>query len=129
MKKLAFLLFMLPLVALAQKTAKIKSSQQSDGFVINGDIKGLEDGSTIELLNSSTGAPEYTATSKGGKFTLTGKVQVPDYKAMMINKKAPYITFFLDNSVCNLKGSADNLEAAVLTGSKVNDQYLSLIHI
>jgi peroxiredoxin len=124
MKKLALFLLILPLMATAQKKSKSTPAPASDGFVINGEIKGLEDGATIELLNSSTGAPEYSTTSQGGKFTLSGKVQVPDYKAMMINKKPPYITFFLDNSITSLKGSSDNLEAAVLSGSKANDEFM-----
>lgn len=126
MKKIALLLLFLPFFSLAQKKSKSRevSEPSVDGFIINGEIKGLEDGSTVELLNSSTGAPEYSATAQGGKFTLTGKVQVPDYKAMMINKKPPYITFFLDNSVTSLKGSADNLEGAVLTGSKSNNEFM-----
>ena len=59
----------------------------------------------------------------GGKFTLTGKVNIPDYKALVFNKKPPYVTFFLDNSETYVRCKFEQLDKAVLTGSPENDRY------
>lgn len=125
MKKLFFLLAILPLFTLAQDKSKTKASE---GYVINGNIEGLEDGTTVELL-SNNGQQEADAVVKGGKFVLKGKLQVPDFKALTFNKKPPYVAFFLDNSETTLSGNKAEIEKSVLTGSKSNDEYRNYLGI
>jgi peroxiredoxin len=125
MNKLFFLLAFLPFISTAQDKSKSKAS---DGYVINGKIEGLEDGTTVELL-SNNGQQEADAIVKDGQFILKGKVQVPDFKALTFNKKPPYVPFFLDNSTTTLTGTKAEIERSVLNGSKSNDEYRSYLAI
>jgi len=125
MNKLFFLFALLPFLSPAQDKS---TSKASDGYVINGAIQGLEDGTTVQLL-SNNGQQESEAVVKDGKFILVGKVQVPDFKALTINKQPPYVPFFLDNSVTSLTGSKAEIEKSVLNGSKSNDEYRNYLAI
>ena len=117
MKKYVLFLFLLPLTVIAQKTstsatkketAETKLVKPADGFLIIGNIKGFPDGTPVFLLNGNTGAQEATGQFVKNKFTLTGKVDVPDFKVISINSKAPYITLFLDNSLVNVTARPDS---------------------
>ena len=133
MKKYVLFLFLLPLTVIAQKTstsatkketAETKLVKPADGFLIIGNIKGFPDGTPVSLLNGNTGAQEATGQFVKNKFTLTGKVDVPDFKVISINSKAPYITLFLDNSLVNVTARPDSLEAAVIKGSASHHEFM-----
>ena len=137
MKKYFLFLFLLPLAVVAQKskaktkpvvakteTAETKPVKPADGFLIIGNVTGYPDGTTVTLHNGNNGAQEATTQLEKNKFTITGKVDVPDFKVISFNGKAPYITLFLDNSLVNIKAKRDSLEAAVVKGSPSNDEFM-----
>ena len=127
MKRAWLLLMLLPLMSMAQKKAKSpdKSVQASrpEGYIIRGEIIDMPDSTTVDLLNGNSGVSEASAIVMGGKFILNGKVDIPDFKALVFNKKPPYVTFFLDNSEASIKCKYEQLDKAVLTGSPENDKY------
>ena len=138
MKRIFLLLFLTPAFVFGQKKplprAKtiIKTRPVTkpvaapvDGFIINGEIKGFPDGTTVALINPNTGATEVNTTIKKEKFTLTGKMASPDFKIILFNQQQPYITVFLDNSAVQIKGTKDALATAVITGSKSHLDFLA----
>ncbi|MGC4103611.1 redoxin domain-containing protein [Ferruginibacter sp.] len=140
MKRIAVLLFLLPAFAVAQtsktssktkpavaktKTAiKPTAAVQSDGFTINGEIKGLPDGAAVALLNSQNGAVEAETMVNKEKFTLKGKLNSPDFKLLTFYKQPPYTTIFLDNSTVKVTGSKEALDKIVISGSPSHQDFL-----
>lgn len=134
MKKALFFLLFLPVIAFSQtKTKAAKESKTATPapaeFMIRGEIIGMEDSTTVDLLNGNTGVSEASGIVMDGKFTLKGKLDVPDFKALIFNKKPPYVTFFLDNSVATLKGTKQDIDKARLTGCRSNDEYQAYLAI
>lgn len=134
MKKIFLVAFLFPLGVFAQnkpkpsaKTANtVAETKPMDGYIINGTIKGLADGTNVSLLNGQTGAPEAETTILKNSFVFKGKVATPEFKVLLIDKKPPYITLFLDNSSVKIKGVKDSLEYTVVSGSASHDDYVKL---
>ena len=131
MKKILLIVFTLPMLVTAQTKAKphnpIKKPvavPAAAGFVINGDITGFADGTTVALLNGQTSAPEIETTITKNKFSFKGKLTAPDFKAVLFNKKPPYIILFLDNSTVKITGTKDAIETAVVTGSPSHKDFV-----
>jgi len=80
----------------------------------------------VSLLNGQTGAPESESTISKNAFSFKGKVATPEFKIILFDKKPPYITLFLDNSVVKITGVKDSIERAVVTGSASNLEYNKL---
>jgi peroxiredoxin len=139
MKRIFLLLFVLPIFTFAQTKPKAKTKTKAvvkpaavkpvaispaDGFFINGEIKGVADGTAVSLLNAQTGVPEAEAVINKEKFTLKGKLVSPDFKLLMFNKQPPYATLFLDNSTVYVKGTKDALDKVTVIGSPSHQDFL-----
>ena len=132
MKRIFILLLLLPALVVAQKTPKAKAKTKvavtpvviNDGFTINGEIKGFADGTTVSLLNGQTGAPESETTINKEKFTFKGKLNSPDFRILLFNKKPPYLTIFLDNSTVTVTGTNEALDKISITGSKTHEDFM-----
>ena len=137
MKRIFLLTLLLPAFVLAQTATKtkakvlpktkmtIKPTLSSDGFVINGVIKGLADGTPVSLLNGQTGAVEAETTVAKEKFTLKGKLASPDFKLLMFFKQPPYTTIFLDNSTVSVTATKETLDKIIVTGSPSHEDFLA----
>ncbi len=146
MKRLFLLLTICPALAMAQvkpkpkvktglqpaaaakaktKMVAIKQKPQAlrDNFIINGNIKGYPDGTPVSILNGQTGASEGETTIAKGKFVLTGKMPIPDFKLLIFNRQPPYVTILLDNSVVKITGNKDSLNKISITGSRSNTDF------
>lgn len=140
MNRIFILVLLLPALAFAQVKPKSKTPVKTKtvvkpkatvvaipnlngGFIINAEVKGYADDTRVSLLNGQTGAPESETTVKGGKFTLSGKVATPDFKIIIFNNQPPYITLFLDNSLVKIVGTKDNIEKALVTGSRSHTDF------
>jgi peroxiredoxin len=134
MKKLLFIILVLPVCVIAQTTAKTKPTtpvkktpaaevKPIDGFVINGEVTGFPDGTNVALLNVQTGAAESESLMSGNKFVLKGKLNEPDFKVILFNKQPPYIALFLDNSSVKIEGEKDRLQSVSITGSKTQQDF------
>ena len=133
MKKYLLILGFLPFAGYAQKnggmTAKPSATVQTPvgtQFTINGNISGIPDNSSINLLNPNSGAVEASGVVTGGKFTIKGSVPFPDFKVLSVNSQPPYINLFLDNSTISVTGTKDAFETAVVKGSPSHDQFVAL---
>lgn len=140
MKKYFLFIALVPMIGFAQKsktktkakTVAVKNVDNKEAvkaansYVINGTLKGYPDGTMVSLLNGNTGQPEATSMIQKDKFTLTGKVDLPDFKLISINSKAPYIAVFLDNSNVQITGDAATFQESAVTGSQSHNEFLEL---
>jgi len=132
MKQIFLLVLLFPLFGTSQKKPSAKVSAKpiavkiADGYEITGEVKGVVDGTSIGMLNGQTGAPELETTVKDGKFSFKGKLPVPDFKIIIIEKKPPYLTLFLDNSRVIVNGTKETFDNATVTGSASHASFLEL---
>lgn len=133
MKKYFFLALLLPFAAGAQvkKASKItekkvivKPQVSGPEFAINGN-SDFADGTSLKLLNGSTGAEEQTTTVKKGKFSFKGKTANPDFKLIGVNGQPPFITLFLDNSNVVINAKKDAMETAEILGSASHNDFVA----
>ena len=133
MMRRIFLLFLLiPVLSVAQVKPKpkpkpaaktITQAKPVDGFVVSGDVQGFSEGTKVELLNGRTGETELTSTVKANKFLFRGKMEKPDFKIVLFNRQAPYITLFLDNSQVQISGRKETIDKAKVTGSRSHTDF------
>jgi len=132
MRRIVFFFLLIPLFSLAQNSQKPKSKQvakeavpkkAADEFIINGEVEGFPDGTKVELLNGRTGETEITAEVKAKKFQFKGQMNKPDFKIVLFNRQAPYITLFLDNSSVKVSGKKETIDKAKVTGSKSHTDF------
>jgi len=133
MMRRIFLLFLLiPVLSVAQVKPKpkpkpaaktITQAKPVDGFVVSGDVQGFPEGTKVELLNGRTGETELTSTVKANKFVFRGKMEKPDFKIVLFNRQAPYITLFLDNSQVQISGRKETIDKAKVTGSRSHTDF------
>ncbi|MFM2360410.1 MAG: hypothetical protein RLY16_2403 [Bacteroidota bacterium] len=136
MKRILLVCLLIPGMLMAQKKAKtpVKSKSKNTkvtkvevakpaGFAIEAAVTGYPDGTGVTLLNGQTGQPEAETTLKDGKFSFSGRVETPDFRVILFNKKPPYITLFLDNSSVKITGDKDAIERAAVVGSPSHVQF------
>ena len=133
MMRRIFLLFLLiPVLSVAQVKPKPKPKPAAKtitqakpvyGFVVSGDVQGFSEGTKVELLNGRTGETELTSTVKANKFLFRGKMEKPDFKIVLFNRQAPYITLFLDNSQVQISGRKETIDKAKVTGSRSHTDF------
>ena len=97
-----------------------------DGFTIEGEVTGFADGTGISLLNGQTGAPEAETTIKANHFSFRGKVDEPEFKILMVDKKPPYLTLFLDNSEVKVSGTKETFDRSSVSGSPMHNDFMKL---
>ena len=140
MKRIFLLIVILPIFAFAQKTklkpktktkaivkpvAAAPDTALNGGFIIDGELKGFADGTTVALLNGQTGVPEAETTISKEKFILKGKLSSPDFKILQFNKLQLYVTIFLDNSKVKLTATKETLDKVIVTGSPAHQDFLA----
>ena len=93
-------------------------------FTINGSIKGIPENTTIQLKNEDLVIPLLASGPvKQGNFNLKGNVEEPNIYLLTYAGNKQRLTIFMDNSNITIKGSADSLSKAIVTGSPSNDQF------
>jgi len=93
------------------------------GYLINGAISGLSDGTVIKMLNGSTGGEEQSTTIQKGKFYFAGTTVNPDFKLIGVNGQQPFLIIFLDNSNVFIIADKDSVDKAVVKGSPSQDEF------
>lgn len=99
------------------KTNVITVPAVVEGYVINGEVKGFADGTSVAIINPQTGATDAETTVSKEKFVLKGKMQSPDIRLLAFNRMQPFASVFLDNSVITVKGSSAAQDKLEITGS------------
>jgi peroxiredoxin len=94
MKRIAYLLLLLPAAASAQK-----------GYQIKGTIAGLKDSTEIRLTHPQTNAVLATARSSKGNFELSGEIPEPMLTSLTIGSASP-IYLYVESSVIRLSSNS-----------------------
>jgi len=126
-------LFLAALLAVA-----LYSFRPNESYTITGAIKGLPDGTGIQLIPNATHKnekPVATATVKEGKFVFTGSVSSPrlffvkiaseDYSGfqLMVDNEDIHVTGVAKSSRQNGR-QTHQFEEIKVTGSKAHDEFL-----
>ncbi|OMQ07810.1 TlpA disulfide reductase family protein [[Flexibacter] sp. ATCC 35103] len=130
--KIVALCLGLSMVSYSNQAQTKKTATQS--YTLEGTIKGLADGTTIELIPGATHSSETAVaetTSKDGKFSFTGKLKEPRLFYLSFGKNKGYIPVLVENSKIKLTAEAEtskeneriNFKNEVVTGSKSNDYF------
>lgn len=102
----------------------IFSCSKPDKFVVNGEIKGKENGQ-IQLMKFADGkwiAEDSTTISKG-KFKLTGKADLPELRFVAMGPQEMVAQFFAENGTITIQAYSDSLDKSVVKGSKSNEEF------
>jgi peroxiredoxin len=94
MKRIAYLLLLLPAGAFAQK-----------GFQIKGNIEGLKDSTEIRLTHPQTGALLASGRSSKGSFQLNGEMPEPTLTSLSIGSSSP-VYLYVENSVITVSSNS-----------------------
>lgn len=123
----------LSLVSYTNQAQAKKAIPQS--YILEGNIKGLEDGTIIELIPGATHSSETAVaetTSKNGNFTFTGKLKEPRLFYISFAKSKGFIPVLVENTKIKVTAEAEiskkedqriNFKNEVVTGSKSNDYF------
>lgn len=114
MKKIVITL-LFPFAALAQTN--------NDGFTINGTIAGLKDSTLVFLTDGVTGSTIAQDYAKNGKFSISGKVDEPSIHKLNFIGIEQEVEMFFGNEKMNISASASKLNAPVITGSTLQNDY------
>lgn len=106
-----------------KENAQANMQKPAVGYQVFGNVSGYADNTPVSLHNGNTGALEWSGQVINNKFMISGKLDFPDVKVLVINNKQPYKVIFLDNSVVNITGRADSLDKAVVKGSASHDEF------
>ncbi len=103
--------------------AACSSSDEFDGFIIEGDISGYnKDSSKVVLRNESADFPIiFTEDVKDGKFVIRGKLDTPEMYILTLTGINDTIRLFVDNSLITISGIAEDLSGALITGAQTNE--------
>jgi len=120
MKKLLVLL--LASVLMFGCVGKRKSA--SGEFTINATVSGITNGKILlQKRENGTFVTIDSTTLAGGKFTLKGKINLPEYFYITVGDKQDKIKLFVEPSDITITANADSLSLAKITGSATQDQY------
>jgi peroxiredoxin len=109
MKKLFVILFLFPLVVVAQTTKKT-------GFTINGKLDGFKDGTEIRLIQNGEAVDMAKTKLLQGKFVLKGTVKEPVLCYIMIGAEKP-AEIYVENGTISVKGKNAQPLVFEITGS------------
>lgn len=98
---------------------------QSKNYSLNGKIENIREGETVYLLKGEVPAYDQSkwiiidsTVSRKNAFSFTGTIEEPDYY-MIALKGNRWCTFLLEaGKIISIKGSADDLNSAMVTGSE-----------
>ena len=99
------------------------------GYKITGTIDSLKDGQVIlKRYFDGNWNNIDTSTVQSEKFEFTGKVDLPEMYRIEISDTLPYIPVFVDNNNINITGKLDSLKLAMVSGSKIQEEYETFLN-
>lgn len=102
--------------------AIISCQSAKNEYTIKGSIAGVETGK-VYLQKLVDGKPQGIDTTDvvDGKFTFTGKMEIPDIRILRLNDKDYFAQFFLENANLDIQANKDSLRKTKITGSPTQD--------
>jgi peroxiredoxin len=104
------------------------ATAQEKHYVLTAKIEGAE-GVSFVLQTSAQGRPVYldTVVVVNGSFTITGgSVDFPQMVSLVTLDRKKGLSFYLENREITITANIDALNRAVISGSKTQDELLSL---
>ncbi|MBO9205067.1 MULTISPECIES: TlpA disulfide reductase family protein [Niastella] len=115
MKKLIAAIFLIPVVAMAQKKG---------GFVITGTLTGLPDNAAVCLVDMNTPTDTLAKTkSAKGSFVLKGTIAEPNLYQLNFDVIGKKSVLFIGNDNVTIKGDVKNVQQFEVKGSPTNDDF------
>jgi peroxiredoxin len=102
------------------------NSKKTEGYTIEGTITGSDSGWV--LLKKREEGKMITADSvqaKQGKFTFTGKVDMPEVFYLKLANVDGAFPFFIENGLLTMKVYADSIDKSSVTGSVSQDAFIA----
>ncbi|MNQ36750.1 Thiol-disulfide oxidoreductase ResA [compost metagenome] len=130
---LCICVFMVSYSNQAQKKKTVTPAAAS--YIIEGNIKGIEDGTAVKLVPRATHSSETAVAEtkiKDGKFTFIGKLKEPRFYYIIFGQNKGNIPVMVENSeikitaigsVSNKEGEWITFKDEVISGSKSHDYY------
>lgn len=120
------------MVSYSHQAQTKKATPQS--YSVEGNIKDLEDGTTIQLIPGATHSsetPVAETVSKDGKFVFTGKLKEPRLFYLSFGKSKGFIPVLIENSKIKVTAEAIiskedekiTFKNEIISGSKSHDYY------
>jgi peroxiredoxin len=100
------------------------NTKKTDGYTIDGTITGADSGWVL-LKKREEGKMVTTDSvqAKQGKFTLTGKVEMPEVFYLKLANVDGAFPFFIENGALTMKVYADSIDKSSVTGSASQDAF------
>jgi thiol-disulfide isomerase/thioredoxin len=100
------------------------SAPKSDSFQIAGKIMGKAPAKAyLKIYEDGNFKTLDSATFTNGEFKFQGKVDFPDVYLIQVGGNRDFISLFVENAKINVSAHIDSLDAAVITGCAIQDQY------
>jgi peroxiredoxin len=138
MKRLLILLLIVPALVPAQTKKKdnvVQAGQPvattataSNGFTINGNLKGVPDNSLVFLAGFSGTDTLAKATTQGGHFVLTGKLDNNDARILNIPSLSRRLVLFMGNDNMTIESDSTDFSDIAINGSATNHDYEEFIY-
>jgi peroxiredoxin len=112
MKRLLVVL-LLPALAMAQPTT---------GFVIKGNVSGLQDNTVVSLINGSDGQTVVSDKVVNGSFTLKGRLNDPGIFQVNFGGR-PGVDLYMFNDAVTVTGKAESMNALLVKGSFLQEDF------
>ena len=101
----------------------VSCNSNPDGYVLNGKMDGVKDGTKVTLRSIKDNKPFVVDTTsiKNGMFTMTGKTDIVDIHFFNFQNVAGSLPFILENKELNFTLYKDSLAVSKVEGSEEND--------
>jgi len=120
--------FLINVLAIALMVSSCNSEVKSDGYVINGNAKGVYNGIRVYLkaIDQNNRQVEMdTAIVMNEKFTFEGKVVGPEMCLLYVNSVKGNLPLIVENSDITIDIDAEDLSTSKISGSKTNEGLLA----
>jgi peroxiredoxin len=112
MRRIIFVLFLIPAWAFAQKP----------GFTVTGSVNGFADGTAVKLANGNDNSDMAAAKITKGKFTFKGSVDEPLLCKLTIGSEASQYVY-IENKKITVTGTKADLQHLKISGSPAHDDF------
>lgn len=119
MKKILFLLFILPVMLMAQSKNK--------GFSITGMVTGYADGTTIRLVKNGGNTDLSKGVIRNSKFVLKGKIDEPALCFLFFGNEQAPTELYLEHKKITIKGDSLNRKELIIKGSSSHTDFSSFV--
>jgi len=120
MKKIYLLFFIIPTLLNAQPKP---NSAKPAGFVLNGNVTGLPEGSEVKITQTNDKSVVATGKISDGKFVIKGEVAEPGLYWLVLANEQP-VHIYLENSTINVSGSKATIKNIKITGSRSHADFM-----